>query len=246
MTALETRPLLVRAQPRLREAARELMLIGAVFGAYELGRHLVRDRAGIAFSDARSVLSVQRSLMLPSERSVQHLLLRSEDLTQAANVFYVSVHFPATVAFLLWMWLFRPQAYRWARTVLVFVTLVALVLHVTFPLAPPRMLPGEGFVDTMQLYGPSAYGRGTESVTNQFAAMPSLHVAWALFIAVALVTVLRTRWRWLAVLHPLLTTAVVIGTANHYWLDAVAAAGLVLLACLVVPRRRAAEVTRAT
>jgi membrane-associated phospholipid phosphatase len=117
--------------------------------------------------------------------------------------------------------------------VLVSVTMVALLLHVTFPLAPPRMLPGEGFVDTMEVYGPSAYGAGTESVTNQYAAMPSLHAAWALFVGFALVAVLTRRWRWAALLHPVLTVLVVVATGNHYWLDVIAAAALVVLAMLV-------------
>ncbi len=93
----------------------------------------------------------------------------------------------------------------------------------------------------MALYGPSAYGDGTESVTNQFAAMPSLHVAWSLFIGVALVTLLTSRWRWLALAHPVLTTAVVVGTGNHYWLDAAAAGALVLLAMLVHGLRPAVD-----
>src|SRR5688500_13390651 len=173
-----------------------MALLGSVFLLYELGRHVVRERAGLAVAGAEMVLSIERTLMIANEAWVQSLMLGSEALTRAANVFYVSVHFPATIAFLVWMWLCRPRAYTWARSVLVSVTMVALLLHVTFPLAPPRMLADEGFVDTMAVYGPSAYGAGTESVTNQFAAMPSLHAAWAVFIGIALVRTLRTRWRW--------------------------------------------------
>jgi hypothetical protein len=234
VSTIEARgPLLVRATPRLLSAVREVALLGGVFLMYELGRHLVRNRAGLAFSDADTVVSLERTLRLPSEQGFQHLLLGHEGLVHAANVFYVSVHFPATVAFLVWMWAFRPRAYTWARSLLVSLTLVALLLHVTFPLAPPRMLAGQGFVDTMAVYGPSAYGGSTESVTNQYAAMPSLHAAWAITVAVTLVVVLNGPARWLATLHPLLTVAVVVGTANHYWLDVAGAAALVLLAMLV-------------
>jgi hypothetical protein len=234
VTTVETRAsLLVRVAPRLLSAVREIALLSSVFVFYELGRHLVRHRAGLAFSDADTILSVERTLPLPSEAWLQNLMLHSEPLTRAANVFYVSVHFPATVAFLVWMWVCRPQAYTWARSVLVTVTMVALLLHVTFPLAPPRMLPHEGFVDTMAVYGPSAYGGSTQTVTNQFAAMPSLHAAWAIVVGLALVTVLGTRWRWAAALHPVITVLVVVATANHYWLDVLAAGALVLLALLV-------------
>jgi len=234
VTTVDTQSsLLVRATPRLLSAVREVTVIGSVFLLYEVGRHVVRHRSGLAFGDAASVVSLEKMLPLPSETWLQGLMLNSEHLTRAANVFYVSVHFPATIAFLVWMWLRRPAAYTWARSVLVSVTMVALLLHVTFPLAPPRMLPGEGFVDTMAQFGPSAYGAGTESVTNQYAAMPSLHAAWALFIGFSLVVVLDTRWRWMALLHPLATILVVVATGNHYWLDVLAAACLVLLAMLV-------------
>ena len=234
MTTVDTQSsLLVRATPRLLSAVREVTVIGSVFLLYEVGRHVVRHRSGLAFGDAASVVSLEKMLPLPSETWLQGLMLNSEHLTRAANVFYVSVHFPATIAFLVWMWLRRPAAYTWARSVLVSVTMVALLLHVTFPLAPPRMLPGEGFVDTMAQFGPSAYGAGTESVTNQYAAMPSLHAAWAIFIGFALVAVLNTRWRWLALLHPVLTVLVVVATGNHYWLDVIAAGALIVLAMLV-------------
>jgi PAP2 superfamily len=229
VSTIDTRaPLLTRASPRVYAALREIVLIGSTFGLYELGRHLVGRRGALAFTDADSVVSAERLLHLPSEMGLQHALLSSESLVRAANVFYVSVHFPATIAFLVWMWVFRPRAYTWARSLLVSVTVVAFVLHVTFPLAPPRMLPG--FVDTMAVYGPSAYGEGTQSVTNQYAAMPSLHAAWALIIAFVLVVSLRGRWRWLALLHPLVTTLVIVGTGNHYWLDVLAAGALVLIA----------------
>jgi hypothetical protein len=243
VTALETRPSLrVRVTPRLLSAAREIALLTSVFVLYELGRHVVREREGLAFSDAEAVLSLQRTLPLPSEAWLQGLMLNSEALTRAANIFYVSVHFPATIAFLVWMWVCRPKAYTWARSVLVSVTMVALLLHVTFPLAPPRMLPHEGFVDTMAVYGPSAYGEGTESVTNQFAAMPSLHVGWAVLVAVVCIQSGHSRRRWLWVLHPLITTLVVVVTANHYWLDGVVGA-LVIVGALwfLAPGREALD-----
>jgi hypothetical protein len=226
----------MRTTPRAVAAVREVVLLGSLFALYELGRHVVRSRGGLAFTDADWVLETERLLRLPSEVTVQHALLHSGHLVHAANVFYVSVHFPATIAFLLWTWLARPAAYLWARSLLVTVTAVSLVLHVTFPLAPPRMMAGDGFIDTMAVFGPSAYGDGTQSVTNQYAAMPSLHAAWALVIAVVLVAELRSRWRWLAVLHPVITVAVIVGTANHYWLD-VAAAGLLVLGALLLHGR---------
>ena len=92
------------------------------------------------------------------------------------------------------------------------------------PLAPPRMLPSLGFVDTMTVFGPSAYSGDAATVSNQFAAMPSLHVGWALLIAVVVIRTANSRWRWATIAHPVLTTLVVVVTANHYWIDAVVSA----------------------
>lgn len=242
MTELHAARVPVGRLPARRGAAvREIGLLSSVFVVYELGRHLVRAREATAYADAELLLSIQKNLpFLPRELAVQHAALAWEPLVRAANVFYVSVHFPATIAFLLFLWLRKPASYSWARSLLVVTTSVALLLHVVFPLAPPRLLPGRGFVDTMAVYGPSAYGESTDGLTNQLAAMPSLHAAWAMVVALVLVSVVRSPWRWLAVLHPVLTVLVVIATANHYWADVAAAGALVALAGLVLgsPLRR--------
>ena len=114
------------------------------------------------------------------------------------------------------------------------VTFVALVIHVAYPLAPPRMMPG--FVDTMFRYGPSIYTRNTlEGAANQIAAMPSLHFGWAVIAAMAVVQVNRSRWRYVAVLHPFLMGTAIVATANHWWVDA-AAAGLIIFFCWAVAK----------
>lgn len=219
-----------RVPTRLRSGLIEVAVLGTVFLLYELGRHAVRARESLAFDDAELLIALQKNLLLPRETTVQGWFLGHDAWLTAANVFYVSVHFPATIAFLVWLWACRPRVYSWARTALVSTTMVALLLHVTFPLAPPRMMPG--FVDTMAVYGPTAYGEGTETVANQFAAMPSLHAAWAFVVGLVMFQVVRHRARWLFLLHPALTVLVVVVTANHYWLDVVAAGFLVWLAVL--------------
>jgi hypothetical protein len=140
------------------------------------------------------------------------------------------------VAFLVWMYLRRPVHYVWARRILAAVTTAALALHLTFPLAPPRLLAAAGLVDTGQVYGPTVYGAhpATDTMANQFAAMPSLHFGWALMVAIGLIAATRSRWRWLWLLHPLLTLLVIVGTANHYWLDAIVATALLGIALAVI------------
>ncbi|MEU0389883.1 phosphatase PAP2 family protein [Streptomyces chartreusis] len=214
---------------------RELLLVAGLFLVYKLGRQLATGHTGEAFHNAHRVWDLERAVHLPGEGAVQSLLLHGDVLVHIANTYYAAVHFPATAAFLVWLYLRRPAHYVWARRVLAAVTAAALALHLLFPLAPPRMLAATGLVDTARVYGPSVYGApATDSLSNQFAAMPSLHFGWALMVAVGLIAATRSRWRWLWLLHPLLTLLVIVGTANHYWLDAIVAAGLLGLALAAI------------
>ena len=220
------------AVPRTRPAPlRELALIAALWAAYSLGRLVADGHVTTAMANAGRVWDLERLLRLPGETGLQHLLLRSGAVIEAANSYYAYVHFPATIAFLLWVYLRRPGHYRPVRNALALLTGTALAVHLIFPLAPPRMLARTGLIDTGQLFGPSVYGSpATDSVTNQYAAMPSLHVGWSLLVACTLLRLTRGRWRRLWLLHPVLTLLVVVGTANHYWIDAAVAAALLAAA----------------
>ncbi|TPQ23262.1 phosphatase PAP2 family protein [Streptomyces sporangiiformans] len=223
---------------------RELLLVAGLFLVYKLGRQLATGHTGEAFDNARRAWDLERALRVPGEGAVQSGLLHSDTLVHLANLFYATVHFPATAAFLIWLYLRRPAHYVWARRVLAAVTAAALMLHLAFPLAPPRMLDTAGLVDTGQAYGPTVYGASpeTDSLSNQFAAMPSLHFGWALMVAIGLIVATRSRWRPLWLLHPLLTLLVIVGTTNHYWLDAIVAAALlgIVLAVVRPPHRTTA------
>jgi hypothetical protein len=228
------RPAELSSRPGL---VREILLLAAVFLVYRLGRLAISGHDDLAIANAWHVWDVERFLRLPDEETLQDWALQWPDLLKAANWYYVGVHFPITLAFLAWGWLRRPpEEYRWARRLIITLTGFAMVLHVAMPLAPPRMLSSLGFLDTMAAFGPSAYSGGAANVANQFAAMPSLHVGWAMLIAVVVVRTARSRWRWGIVAHPVATTAVVVLTANHYWVDAVVAALLLGLVLLVTPR----------
>ncbi|MEU6103352.1 phosphatase PAP2 family protein [Streptomyces flaveolus] len=236
---------------------RELLLVAGLFLVYKFGRRLATGHTVEAFRNAHHVWDWERALRLPDEGTVQSLLLHGDSLIHVANTYYATVHFPATVAFLVWLYLRRPAHYVWARRVLAAVTGAALVLHLAFPLAPPRMLGATGLIDTARVFGPSVYGPPrTDQLSNQFAAMPSLHFGWALMLAVGMIVATRSRGRWLWLLHPLVTLLVIVGTANHYWLDVIVATALLGVALAVVrpphaahrtphrlpaPRRRVAE-----
>jgi hypothetical protein len=234
---------LVRAVTRRRasrwvgRAALELSLVTSLWLLYELGRMAAGHQDARAVADARWVHSTEQLLRLPSEAAIQGALTGLPLLYEAANTWYFYLHFPVTVAFLAYGFVLRPRVeYLWARNLLAVQTFLALVLIVSFPLAPPRMFGQWGFVDTMAAYGPDAYAGRAATVANQFAAMPSLHVGWALLIAVV-VTRTGPRWvAWLAGSYTATTTAVVIVTANHWWLDAVTAVLLLGLALVLFPQ----------
>ncbi|MFG2352984.1 phosphatase PAP2 family protein [Streptomyces sp. NPDC048521] len=228
---------------------REFLLVAGLFLVYKLGRQLATGHTGDAFRNAHHVWHLERAVHLPDEVSVQSALLHGEALVHLANTYYATVHFPATLAFLVWMYLRRPAHYVWARRVLAALTTAALVLPFTFPLAPPRMLTGTGLVDTARMYGPSVYGPpSSDHLSNQFAAMPSLHFGWALMVAIGLMAATRSRWRGLWLAHPVITLLVIVGTANHYWLDAIVATAMLGLALAVIhpPRRTVTTAGRGT
>ena len=144
--------------------------------------------------NAERVVDFERHFHVFSERTVQDIVMHSHTLVAFLNRYYVTVHFPLTVAFLLWVFFRHHDAYGRIRNTFVSVTVAALAIHVAFPLAPPRMLPNAGFVDTLQRFGPRIYSTDTsDSIANQFAAMPSLHFGWAFIVAGAYVSIRRTR-----------------------------------------------------
>jgi PAP2 superfamily protein len=221
---------------------RELLLVLTLFAAYKLGRMLAARHVGEAFGNAYHIWHVERWLHIPSELDLQHLLLDSHTAVRIANLYYADVHFPATAAFLVWAYWKRPHHYLWIRRTLAMLTAGALVVHILLPVAPPRMLSGLGLVDTAALVGPAVYG--PNSLANQYAAMPSLHIGWAVLIAIGLIATTRTRWRWAWLAHPVLTTLVVISTGNHFWLDGTVACGLLGLAMILPLLRYRASARR--
>ncbi|MFE5495721.1 phosphatase PAP2 family protein [Streptomyces virginiae] len=249
MTAHTTPAGAPAAGPRAarRRLIRELLLVAGFFTVYKAGRLLSTGRTGDAFRNADWIWDAERALRLPGEGAVQRLLLHGDALVTTANTYYAAVHFPATALFLIWLYVRRPAHYLWTRRVLAVLTGAALVLHLAYPLAPPRMLPAARLIDTGQVYGPTVYRAAPDADTlaNQFAAMPSLHFGWALMLAIGVIAATRggkrSRWGLLWLLHPLVTLLVIVGTANHYWLDAIVAAVLLGIALLLVPRPRAGD-----
>lgn len=204
------------------DALRQLALFAVAYYAYRIVRGLVDGHASLAFENARTLVGVERDLGLFFEPNLQELVQRhAHVLVDAASWMYVNSHFLVTTAFLVWLYLARNSAFYFVRNMFVVAMALALVGYLALPTAPPRFLPEWGFDDTVaSLVGQSAE-RSADVLYNPFAAVPSMHVAFALMIAVPAVRLIRHRALKLVwALYPLLVTLVVIVTANHFWLDA--------------------------
>jgi hypothetical protein len=210
-----------------------------LFGLYALwqfaGSFTVMSAAG-AVPRARWLWHAERVLYLPSETALQRPFLPHPVLIQALNLYYDILHFPLLGACLVWLYARHRASYPRVRTTVALFTGVSLLIQL-IPVAPPRLLPGTGMVDTAVRYGQSVYSWHGGLDADEFSAMPSVHVGWALIVAIAVITVSRNRWRWLAAAYPVLTLLVVVVTANHFWLDGIVAAFLVVL---VLAAQRAA------
>jgi hypothetical protein len=197
---------------------------------YRSIRVFTRTDLRAAFANARDIVALESWLGLPFEDNLQQFLLDHPTIIQGLNYYYVVFHFPTAIALLLWLYLRHHNDYRPIRNLMAFVTFAALIIHLLFPLAPPRMFSSMGFVDTMEVYGPNIYPpNAVEGAANQIAAMPSLHFGWAVIVAFAVIIVLESRWRYLIIAHPVLMTLSIIATANHWWIDAAAAALIIIV-----------------
>jgi hypothetical protein len=231
-------------RPRLVATGRftgEAALLAALFALWRYaGTFSVLPSSG-GLPRAHWLWHAERWLHLPNEAALQRAFLPHPLVIQLFNLYYAGLHFPVMFTCLGWVFIWHRRHYRQVRTTVVLFTAAALLIQL-IPVAPPRLLPGSGMVDTAILYGQSVYAIGFD----EFSAMPSVHVGWSIIVAIAVITASRSRWRWLAVLYPALTTLVVVVTANHYWLDGVVAGLLVAGALGLQKAGRSARLAVAT
>ncbi|CAM5435021.1 phosphatase PAP2 family protein [Streptomyces aurantiogriseus] len=222
----------------------ELPLILLVYACYSAGRLLARGDVTTAVDHGLAILRIEKFLHINAEHPLNRLFRTEAWIGVPADFWYASLHYLVTPVLLVWLFRSRAVHYRAARTWLMTSTFIGLIGFTLLPTCPPRLLSANhGFVDTMAQY--SSYGwwggeasapRGLGGMTNQYAAMPSLHVGWALWCGVMLWRHGRTRTaKVAAVVYPLVTVIVVMGTANHYFLDAVAGAAVMGVGLLLAP-----------
>jgi hypothetical protein len=213
--------------PRLPTAA-EVAIMGAGYLAYALVRLAVQAGRHAAFVHAAELWQAERWLHLDVEPSLNHLVVASPALAEATGYYYGLLHFIVTPLVLGWLYLGRPPAFPRLRSALVLATGAANIVFWTWPVAPPRYsVPGMTDILVSHHVLGAADPHGPDRLVNLYAAMPSLHVAWATWCAVAVITATRSRWRQLAWLYPWVTVLVVLASANHFLLDA--AGGLAVL-----------------
>jgi len=225
-------PVLARQRgPAIRPYLRESAIVAALYGLWQLAASVSVAGSSGAFARGRWIVRFEHG-WLPSERDLQRVLAHHELLTRAANWYYAAMHFTALGILLLWLFARHRAAYPRVRTVLVLLTASSLLIQLV-PVAPPRLLPDLGFVDTAARYGESVYAISGITV-DQLSAMPSVHVGWALLVGWAVVSVGSSRYRWLVLAHPAITVFVVVATANHFWLDGIVAAVLLAVSIAAV------------
>jgi hypothetical protein len=185
-----------------------------------------------AFNNAKKVIQLERTLHLYVEESIQEAFLGARWFMRTLNIFYGTGHFVVTIVALVWTYLHLPARYPRMRNTLLITTGMALFGFAFFPLMPPRLMPGSyGFVDGLAEYGGSwSFNSGAmQRISNQYAAMPSLHFGWSAWCAISF-------WPWamngrawrkvLLLMYPTFTTFTIVVTGNHFWVDAAGGAAV--------------------
>ncbi|MFK4222349.1 bifunctional glycosyltransferase 87/phosphatase PAP2 family protein [Streptomyces sp. NPDC019890] len=208
----------------------ELLVIRVGYSAYSHIRAAATGGVTAAEEHGRQIVSAEQALGIDIEHWVNHAVVKVKWAEAFFNFYYTSFHFIVPLTILGVLYVRRPSDYRWARASLAFATLLALLGFWLYPLAPPRLMPGMEFIDTV--HGPQDlanpdYGAMT-AVTNQYAAMPSLHFGWSLWCGLIVLVLAPKLWmKLLALLHPLFTVCAIVATANHWVLDAAGGAAVV-------------------
>ncbi len=206
----------------------ELALVALAFFLYFVVRANVIDRPDEALANAKSLIDIERSLGIFVEADWQGTILESTLLVRLANFVYFWLDFPLIVVIGLLFFLRKRRDYTFARDALLASGALALVAYNFFPVAPPRLVTETGIIDTLRAFNNLSYqAQSTEFFVNPYAAVPSLHVGWAVLVAIALVRAYpgNPMVFGLALMHPISQTVATVVTGNHYFVDAAAGLG---------------------
>ena len=245
--AVTSAPTLARnnALPRWVRALFEVFLILAFWVVYSLARLLADANMQPALERARGLLDVEGAVGIQWEFALNQLFTDHRVIGLLGSYWYATLHYVVTVAVLVWLWRLGADRYGPARRALAFGTLLALLAYITMPTAPPRFI--SGYVDVLSLHAADGWWgadasapRGLGGLTNELAAFPSMHAGWALWVALALQIYATRKWvRVLGWLYAVGTVVVIVGTGNHWVIDAVVGwmvIGLAWVAAVAVGR----------
>ena len=218
----------------------EVGCVIAYYVVYSFIRNSTNADPSAAFAHAKQVISFEKTLRIYHEQALHESARSIRAIIIACNYFYGSLHFVVTIGVGIFLFRKAPEHYARWRNTLAIATGLALIGFWTYQLMPPRLLPASyGYVDTLAKY-PTFWSFNSGAIhrlSNQFAAMPSVHCAWALWCACALTPRLRNPWaKALAIMYPIATVAVIVLTANHYFIDAVGGFVILFIGYIVAHR----------
>jgi membrane-associated phospholipid phosphatase len=204
------------------DVLRQIIVFCGAYYAYRYARGAVDSRAADAFANSRDLIDIERATHTFFEPAIQEWATSAGWIIDLASWMYVNSHFTITVVALAFIYLFRNDSFYWVRNMFSIAMAVAIVGYILYPAAPPRFFPEWGFIDSVaEFTGVPATDVTVNALFNPFAAVPSMHVAFALMLGLPLARLVKPRWLkgvWLA--YPVIVTFVVIVTGNHFWLDA--------------------------
>jgi hypothetical protein len=200
----------------------QVLLFCGAYWLYRLVRGMTDGKIAESFENARQLIGLERGLGLFVEPAVHAWAQGSAIVIDGASWMYVNSHFAITTMALAFIYLRRNTSFYFVRNMFMVAMGIALVLYAVYPTAPPRFMPEWGFSDSVaQFTGLTSQHSSADALYNPFAAVPSMHVAFALMLGVPMARMSRRTWlRALWLVYPLIVTFVVVATANHWWFDA--------------------------
>ena len=217
------------------DAGLQFLLFFLAYNSYQAVRGITDSGAVVAYVNAERIIGLEKSIGTFFEASFQETLLaHAAWLVDLANLMYLNSHFVITTGFLAWLYLKRNEHFYFVRNMFMVAMVLALVGYALFPTAPPRLFPGEGFTDTIAAFTGGAQDSQTASLlVNRYAAVPSMHMAFALMVGASAFALARhraTKVVW--ALYPPMVFFVIVVTGNHFWFDAAAGAAVAATAAV--------------